>query len=89
MGGHPLAGRERGGAISARGDLFIGRPWVVCRDEETPAWALALVEDFVLDLGAVPIEMTPEAHDEAVGLVSHSAPDCLEPDGEAARGRFR
>lgn len=37
VGGHPLAGRERGGAISARGDLFLGRPWVVCRDEETPA----------------------------------------------------
>ena len=71
VGGHPMAGRERGGAISARGDLFLGRPWVVCRDEETPAWALALVEDLVLDLGAVPIEMTPEAHDEAVGLVSH------------------
>jgi prephenate dehydrogenase len=44
---------------------------VICRDEDTPAWALALVEDLVLDLGAVPIEMTPEAHDEAVGLVSH------------------
>lgn len=29
------------------------------------------MEDLVLDLGAVPIEMTPEAHDEAVGLVSH------------------
>ncbi len=71
VGGHPLAGRERGGAISARGDLFLGRPWVVCRDEETPAWALALVEDLVLDLGAVPIEMTPQAHDQAVGLVSH------------------
>lgn len=71
IGSHPLAGRERGGAIAARADLFLGRPWVVCRDEETPHWALALVEDLVLDLGAVPIEMTPEAHDEAVGLVSH------------------
>jgi prephenate dehydrogenase len=71
IGSHPLAGRERGGAINARGDLFIGRPWVVCRDEDTPAWALALVEDLALDVGAVPIEMTPAAHDEAVGLVSH------------------
>lgn len=71
IGSHPLAGRERGGAINARGDLFIGRPWVVCRDEDTPAWALALVEDLALDVGAVPIEMTPIAHDEAVGLVSH------------------
>lgn len=71
IGSHPLAGRERGGAISAGGDLFVGRPWVVCRDEETPAWALALVEDLALDLGAVPIEMSPEDHDSAVGLVSH------------------
>jgi prephenate dehydrogenase len=71
IGSHPLAGRERGGTISARGDLFLGRPWVICRDEETPHWALALVEDLAHDLGALTIEMTPEAHDEAVGLVSH------------------
>ena len=71
IGSHPLAGRERGGAISAGGDLFVGRPWVVCRDDETPAWALAIVEDLALDLGAVPIEMSPADHDAAVGLVSH------------------
>ena len=71
IGSHPLAGRERGGAIAASGDLFIGRPWVVCRDDQTPAWALALVEDLVLEVGAVPIEMTPDDHDLAVGLVSH------------------
>lgn len=71
IGSHPLAGRERGGIISARGDLFLGRPWVICRGEETPKWALSLVEDLVHDVGALTIEMTPEAHDEAVGLVSH------------------
>jgi prephenate dehydrogenase len=71
IGSHPLAGRERGGAISARADLFLGRPWVICRDEETPAEALALIEDLALDLGASPIEMTPEEHDRSVGLVSH------------------
>jgi len=71
IGSHPLAGRERGGTISARGDLFLGRPWVICRDEETPQWALSLVEDLAHDVGALTIEMTPEAHDEAVGLVSH------------------
>ena len=71
IGSHPMAGRERGGAISARGDLFYGRPWVICRDHETPRDALALVEDLALDLGALPIEMTPEEHDTSVGLVSH------------------
>lgn len=71
IGSHPLAGRERGGAISARADIFVGRPWVVCRDEETPSADLALVEALALDLGATPIEMTPEDHDRAVALVSH------------------
>ncbi|MEV7621133.1 prephenate dehydrogenase [Microbacterium sp. NPDC089321] len=71
IGSHPLAGRERGGAISARADLFIGRPWVVCRDEETRAADLALVEALALDVGAMPLEMTPEEHDRSVALTSH------------------
>jgi prephenate dehydrogenase len=71
IGSHPLAGRERGGAISARADIFIGRPWVVCRDEETSAADLAIVEGLALDLGATPIEMSPEEHDQSVALVSH------------------
>lgn len=71
IGSHPLAGRERGGAIAARADIFVGRPWVVCRDAQTPAADLALVEALALDLGATPIEMGPEEHDRAVALVSH------------------
>lgn len=71
IGSHPLAGRERGGAISARADLFIGRPWVVCRDGETAAADLALVEALALDVGAMPLEMTPEEHDRSVALTSH------------------
>lgn len=71
IGSHPMAGRERGGAISARADIFIGRPWVVCRDEETSASDLAIVEGLALDLGATPIEMTPEEHDRSVALISH------------------
>lgn len=71
IGSHPLAGRERGGAISARADIFIGRPWVVCRDDETRASDLAVVEGLALDLGAMPLEMTPQEHDEAVALTSH------------------
>lgn len=71
IGSHPLAGRERGGAISARADIFVGRPWVVCRDEETSPADLSLVEGLALDLGATPLEMTPEDHDRAVALTSH------------------
>jgi prephenate dehydrogenase len=71
IGSHPMAGRERGGAISARADIFVGRPWVVCRDHDTSADDLALVEALALDVGATPLEMTPEEHDRSVALVSH------------------
>lgn len=71
VGSHPMAGRERGGAIMARADLFAARPWVICRHGSTPAAALSLVEAVALELGATPLEMTPEQHDAAVGLVSH------------------
>ena len=74
VGGHPMAGRERSGAVAARGDLFAGRPWVVTRDDAADAVhrdAVAMVQDLALDLGAVPVLMGGQAHDEAVALVSH------------------
>ena len=72
VGSHPLAGRERGGAISARADLFMGRPWVVCRRDGVDAAAARVVESLILDLGASPVELPADAHDAAVALVSHA-----------------
>lgn len=72
IGSHPMAGRERGGAISARADLFIGRPWVIAGHEAISYRAAAQVEQLALDLGALPIEMTAEQHDVNVALVSHA-----------------
>jgi prephenate dehydrogenase len=71
VGSHPMAGRERGGAASARADLFVGRPWVIARHDGTSGRRATLVEDLALDLGAVPISMNVEEHDESVALVSH------------------
>jgi len=72
VGGHPLAGRERGGPSSARADLFVGRPWVVAARPENPRSAVSLVESLILDLGATPVEMDAPEHDAAVALVSHA-----------------
>ena len=71
LGSHPMAGRERGGAIMARADLFIARPWVICRREDTSEASFELVHEVAERLGGTPIEMDPVRHDEAVGLVSH------------------
>ena len=70
VGSHPMAGRERAGAVASRADLFIGRPWVIAAPEESgTAWRL--VEALALDLGAAPIRMDALAHDEAVAVISH------------------
>jgi len=71
IGSHPMAGRERGGAISARADLFIGRPWVIAGHDGISYRRAAAVEDLALDLGALPIEMDAAEHDRSVALVSH------------------
>lgn len=71
VGSHPLAGRERGGAISARGDLFLGRPWVITTEESESAGKIGVIEDLVLDLGAIPVLLSAEEHDRSVALVSH------------------
>src|SRR5690554_1056080 len=71
LGTHPMAGRERGGPIAARADLFIGRPWVIAGHDGISYRRAAPIEDMILDLGAVPVEMTVDSHDESVALISH------------------
>lgn len=72
LGSHPMAGRERSGPLAARADLFLGRPWVLTPHEATSTAQLAALEGVALDLGAVPVRLDAERHDEAVALVSHA-----------------
>ena len=71
VGGHPMAGRERSGAISARGDLFEGRTWVLTPTEETAPAALAAVRRLAESTGAAVAVLDAGEHDEAVASVSH------------------
>lgn len=71
IGSHPMAGRERSGAIAADADLFAGRPWVITRVPGNSDDTVTTVQQFALDMGAMPILMAPEEHDRSVALVSH------------------
>jgi prephenate dehydrogenase len=71
VGGHPLAGRERSGAVAARGDLFAGRPWVLTPTAECDGAAVARVRQLAESVGAVVSLMDATEHDEAVAVVSH------------------
>ncbi len=74
--GHPMAGKERGGAAIADADLFCGAVWLFTDD---PAWkrspcATALIKDWrewVVAMGSRAIDLDPARHDELVAWVSH------------------
>ena len=70
LGSHPMAGRERGGPMSARADLFVGRPWVLAGHEGISYRRAGAIEDLILDVGAVPIEMSVNDHDRSVAMIS-------------------
>lgn len=64
-GGHPLAGKAERGASAADAGLFRGRPYVLT--SEPPPEFLGWIEA----IGAIPVRMTAEHHDNVVALTSH------------------
>ena len=72
VGSHPMAGREKGGTLAGRADLFVGRPWVIAIEADTVSDAAPTVEQLALDLGSTPIRMSAQEHDHAVALISHT-----------------
>jgi prephenate dehydrogenase len=74
--GHPMAGKERGGAALGDADLFRGAVWLFTND---PGWkrsplAEELVRDWrgwVAQMGAKIIDLPSARHDELVAWVSH------------------
>ena len=72
IGSHPMAGREKGGTLAGRADLFVGRPWVITIEDDSNSDAAQIVEQLALDLGSTPIRMSAQEHDHAVALISHT-----------------
>ena len=68
---HPMAGREIGGASSARADLFQGRSWILTPDADCSQESKDVVLELINYLGATPIELTAVDHDAAVAKISH------------------
>jgi prephenate dehydrogenase len=68
--GHPMAGKELGGAALAEADLFRGATWLFCpatdEGELEASW-----RSWVGRFGAVVRELDPERHDEVCAWVSH------------------
>ncbi len=74
--GHPMAGKERGGAALADANLFRGAVWLFTDDpaaKQSPQSA-ELVKgwrELVAAMGAKTLDLDPIRHDELVAWVSH------------------
>lgn len=71
VGGHPMTGKENGGIEEADLSLYRGRPFVLCPSRRTTPAARLHAVAFVETLGALPIEMDAERHDQIVAGISH------------------
>jgi prephenate dehydrogenase len=74
--GHPMAGKERGGAELGDATLFRGAVWLFTDDAswQRSAASAALVKDWrqwVTAMGSRTLDLDPARHDELVGWVSH------------------
>ena len=74
--GHPMAGKERGGAALGDANLFRGAVWLFTDDptaQRSPHSA-ALVQgwrEWVTAMGSKTLDLDPVRHDELVAWVSH------------------
>ena len=74
IGGHPMAGRERGGFTASTEDLYVGASMILTPDKRTDMRLLETLKDFFLDVGFAGLTFsTPEEHDRIIAFTSQLA----------------
>ncbi|MGC8746724.1 MAG: prephenate dehydrogenase, partial [Candidatus Saccharicenans sp.] len=71
VGGHPMAGTVKMGEKAWNPELFLGKPFFLCRvQSRRSSKGLKQVREIIVSLGAQPIEISAERHDQNVALTS-------------------
>ena len=74
IGGHPMAGKERGGFTAATDDLFDGASMILTPDQRTDMQLLETLKAFFLDVGFAGLTFSdPEEHDRIIAFTSQLA----------------
>ena len=71
VAGHPMAGSEQDGLEGADAHLFSGAMWVLCPISTTDDTVFATIRDVVKSMGANPIAIPADRHDQLVAVISH------------------
>jgi len=91
IGGHPMAGRERGGFTAATDDLYVGASMILTPDQRTDMVLLDTLKNFFLDIGFARLTFSdPEEHDRIIAFTSqlaHIASSAYVKSPEAQRRR--
>ena len=74
IGGHPMAGRERGGFTASSEDLYAGASMILTPDKRTDMQLLETLKAFFLDIGFAGLTFSdPEEHDRIIAFTSQLA----------------
>ncbi len=74
IGGHPMAGRERGGFTASTEDLYVGASMILTPDKRTDMKLLETLRDFFFDVGFGKLTFSqPEEHDRIIAFTSQLA----------------
>ena len=74
IGGHPMAGRERGGFVNSGAELYTGASMILTPDDQTDMRMLETLKTFFLDIGFAGLTFsTPDEHDRIVAYTSQLA----------------
>ena len=73
LGGHPMAGLEKSGALYSEATLFNDKPFIITRAENInyPDLIINSLQELLKGLGMKVIELNPESHDKFLAGVSH------------------
>lgn len=71
IGGHPMAGKETAGFGAATPDLFRQQMFILCRSQRTTPFLELLALELIDYLGAAPLFLPGELHDQMVAAISH------------------
>ena len=74
IGGHPMAGRERGGYVHSSEELFTGASMILTPDQNTDMHMLETLKAFFTDVGFAGLTFsTPDEHDRIIAYTSQLA----------------
>ena len=74
IGGHPMAGKERGGFVNASDELFCGASMILTPSEKADIRLLEMLKDYFTDIGFAHVTFTtPAEHDRIIAFTSQLA----------------